>query len=211
MTVKKKVSKKKTVSKKKPEGDQVSKIVSQVVEQLKPEISKKIDTLRDDLLADVNEKIKKTSVAQPSLANGADVSGLLNSLKGGNLDLGDIGKMMGNMAPQMPPMDPSKMDPDKYAEIMKSQQQNQMLMMILPKLFESQTQSPLLGEMMQRFFMENMMDGMNQRKAFTTFAMKLAGDPKLMQSYQQQSQNISAPITDALSKPPGAMGNGQQG
>ena len=207
-------------AKKKETKSEVSEIVKNVVAELKPALNEKMESLRADINADVEEKLKRIQIPQPQVAppgGGMDLQGLVKSLSGSNgIDMSAISKMMGSMPMQAPPgVDMSKLTPEQHFEMMKSNQQNQLMMVILPELLKSnQGASPLMGEMMQRFFMENMLDGMNQRKAFTTFAMKLAGDPKLMEAYQNQQNNIVKPITDAISiskqAVPGAESNATQ-
>lgn len=203
------IKKKKVASE--PLVNNVDEIVLKVIGKLKPEMDLKLASIKNDLLIDVKEQIDKLSIKpniESPVSSSPDISKIIESVtKGGDIDMSKISSLMGNMNPASP-IDTSKLPAEKQMEMMKMQQQNQLMMMILPKLFEQPSQSPFMAEMMQRFFMENISDGMMQRKAFTNFAMKLAGDPALANQYAQMQSNVSSPITDALTKAPLGKGDG---
>ncbi len=209
-------AKKKAAPKLSEEAKQtVSEVTRNVISQLKTQLDQKIESLRADINSDVQEQIKKVNVPTPDMGGqtgngGFDVSKIMSGLKDGNLDMGSIGKMMGQ-ANQMPQMDMSKMTVEQQIEMQKMNNQNSLMMMILPELVKTNSGgSPMMAEMMQRFFMENMMEGMNQRKATTQFMLKMVGDPKLMQNYQNSQNNLMTPITDAINKSPAGVNNVNQ-
>lgn len=188
-------------------------VTSKVIDFLKPEIDKKLESFKTDILTDVKEQISKIKIPTPQIAApgatgpaapGVDINGLLSQLQNGNLDMGSIGKMLGGMQPQIPMDQMKDMDSKEKMEFYKMQQQNQLMMIVLPELLKSGSgQNPFMAEMMNRFMMSNITDFMMQKKAFTSHMLKSMGDPNAANQYNQIQENLTGPIQNAL----GNMGN----
>ena len=200
-----KKTKKQIIKDKEPD---VNAIVSAVVEQLKPELKNHIENARSDILTDVQEIIKKTNVPTPNTS--MDVSGLINGLKDGNMDLTQLTKFIPQQAPAMGM--PKDLPPEQQLEFMKMQNQNQLMAMLLPHLLKTMMpqQNDFMNQMMARIFTEQMSSiSMNQR-AQSTMMAKMAQDPKLVQQINDNYNALTKPIDQALdSRPVTGVSNGQ--
>ena len=187
----------------------IREVSKQVVKELKPEIEKKVTSVRNDLAADVAEKVKAINI-QPATAPApagapAGLSQLVDSLKGGNIDLSQIGSILGQIrpaAPSMPmgsdgkPLDLDTLTPGqiKYIEMQEKQSSMSMMMQLLPALLGQGQQNPLFGEMIQRIFMEKIYSSIYMDRAMMTgmakmFGAKVPPDP-----------GLTTPITDQIAK-----------
>ena len=139
----------------------VNTIKSEIVQELKADLKEHIITLREDLRADLAERPAPAPAPVQAPAVGPDISGIMDMLKGGNLDMSKITQLMGNMqsAPRLDekgqPIDMSKLT-EGQIEFMKMEQQNKMLMTFLPLLFGNTAGggNQVLTEMMNRIFLE---------------------------------------------------------
>lgn len=190
----------------KPASD-VKSIVSQVVEQLKPELKNHIENVRSDILADVQEIIKKTKVPQPNTS--MDVSGLINGLKDGNMDLSQLAGLIPNMPTAPMAAMPKDLDPNQQLEFMKMQNQNQLMGMILPHLLKSlmPQQNDVVNQMMSRIFAEQMSSISINQRAQSMMMAKMAGSPELINQLNQNYKNLTQPLDSSLDKQ--AVQNGQ--
>ena len=220
----------KKLSKKKPDNKKpnnkktdnkkldTTQIVGDIVKTLKTEISKKIDNLRSDLHADFDEKLKRANVQTPNTtteqqpANGFDMNKLMNSLQGKDgkgIDMTEISKMMGGFQQSKPMTNPdgSLIDMKTLTlgqiEYLKMERQDKMLGMLMPLLMGSMNQNqsnPMIAEMMQRLFMEKIGSTVYMDKLMMQFMMKIAGGGKLPPGFENMQNNLTSPVTDAISQ-----------
>ena len=194
--------------------DPNSEIVKAVVDQLKPELDKKIISVRNDLANDIVEKLKAIQI-QPSTAPEpgaapvgapAGLGQLMESLKGGNIDLSKIGSILGSMqAPAAPlagpggvPLDIEKLTPGQieYMKMQKQDQQMGMLMQFLPALIGQNQGSPFMGEMVQRIFMENVASQIWMNRTMMQGISKMFTGGKAI----VPDTGLTTPITDSVNQ-----------
>lgn len=187
----------------KPESDDT---VKQVVDQLKPEIKTAMDNLRADLHADMEEKLKKMKVTPPQVNQPQapppqmDLSKIMGMIQGqnGQIDMNAISSMMSQM-PSSPPIDVDKLSEGQMAW-MKSEQQNKMIMTILPLLFQQQQGNPMMAEMMNRIFMEKISSSLHMDKVMMNAMVKGWGGQQMPDGFTNMQSNLVTPIHDAVSK-----------
>ena len=199
MTTKKAPKPKKSKKKEQPS------IVQQVVDELKPELKNHIENLRADILADVKEMTKKNTIPAPNTS--LDVNSLVSQLKDGNLDLSSITSMIPQATPMAAPKD---LSPEQQMEYMKMQNQNQMMVTLLPHLLKMITpqENGFLNQMMTRIFAEQMSSVAINQRAQSMMIAKMAGSPELLNQINQNYNALSKPLDNALDKQPVAN-NGQ--
>ena len=195
-------------------------ITKQVIDALKPELSKHIENLRSDILSDFKElPVQKVPVPTPQIPSGTpaagtpDLSGIVNMLNSGNLDMGKISQMIGGMTSQPmtqangQPLDMAKLTPGQL-DYMKSQEQNKMIATILPLLIgQGGGQNTMITEMMNRIFLEKINSSLYMDKAMLQMMVKNSGiampsptgltDP-ITQMAAQQTAATAATATGGL-------------
>ena len=200
------MAKKTTKPKKAKAKPQPKDLVSEVVAQLKPELKNHIESLRGDILADVNEMMKKKSVPTPNTS--LDVNSLVSQLKDGNLDLSSITNMIPQATPQPMPKD---LSPEQHMEYLKMQNQNQMMTALLPhvlKLIMPQ-QNEFINQAMSRIFAEQMSSIAINQRAQSMMMAKVAGSPELLSQINNNYNALTKPLDQAIDKTPTGVNNGQ--
>ena len=173
-------------------------VQKKVVDNLKPELNKKIESLRSDILADFKEMIEKSNVPQPKVDTNQNLGSIMSMLKDGNVDLSKISQLISQpqniMGSNGQPIDIDKLS-EGQLKWMQFQQQNQMMMTVLPLILGQQTQrNPMINEMMNRIFLEKINSSIYMDKAM------LQGMIKMMGSNMQVPQtNLTTPVSDAIS------------
>ncbi|MDA8040859.1 MAG: hypothetical protein MPJ22_00355 [Pirellulales bacterium] len=214
----KKRSTKKAAGKVEPINEAHATIIQGVVDQLKPELEKKLTTVRNDLAADLAEQVAALQAVPPAPAptpvqaapTGAPAGAaavmpqIVEALKGGNIDLSKIGALLGQVgAPQMPtgpggmPLDVDKLSEGqmKFLQMQNQNQQMSMLMQVLPMLIgQGGGGNAMLTEMMNRIFLEKITSSIYMDKAIITKLAQSIGAPP------PPDTGLTTPITDSVSK-----------
>lgn len=154
--------------------------INPVIMDLKNSLQDAVQTIRNDLAADVAEQISKIKIPEPAIeSKPADMGAIKDLLKDGNIDLSKIGSLMGNIPSQtsMPPADIGKMSPQQM-DFMKHQQMMELIGRIAPAVIAGQNQSnPMMAELMQRIFMEKISSSLYMDRAMINMMAKKAGLP----------------------------------
>lgn len=180
-----------------------TKLKEEIINDIQPKLQESFSVLKEDLLNDIHELIeKKTYKPNTEAPKGGSINfeEVMKAIKGndGNMDLSKIGQLMASqpMPQNMPDM--KDMSEGQIA-FMKQQQQNQMLMTVLPAVLGQQQQHPLTAlfqEMMQRNFLDTIVDASIQRKTIQNALAKKMGmeissvDVGLMNPVVEATKNL---------------------
>lgn len=202
-------------AKKKVVKDENSKIKEEIIKEIQPKLQESFSSLKKDLLFDIKELIEKKNLPEPekettSPKSSLDLSSVMNALSGkdGNMDMSKISSLMSQVPSSQPPMDLDNLS-EGQIKFMQQEQQNKLLMMILPQILGQQQSNPmtdLFTQFMQRNFLETIVDSTLQRKIIQNSLMK-----KMGADISQVDLGLMKPVNDAVTKlsSEGAVSTGQ--
>ena len=202
---KKTVSKKNTVKKSKN-------VKKEIVDELKQEFKEAIKIMREDILADVHEKLQKTKIDQPTVSNptAAAMGGInpdmIKNLMSTMGATDDQKKEFEKMFDKIPKSTLAGLggvaagaggivDMDKLSDgqlrYLTQQNQQTMLTSFLPMLLQGQgNQNPLMNEIMMRMMMDKFSTSMFMEKAMMSQMAKVMGNPKFYQDFENKQNNL---------------------